>query len=363
MKNLLLILKNQRTYVLGLIILLIACDSGDIGDPGGGGTGQIPPPPMNQDWLIPVDRIFDITGRDAIPALSNPELIEAEEASYMFDPELVIGYYDGNTALAIPHHIVDWHEIVNHDLLVFTYCPLTGTAIAWPQALDGFESEFGVSGLLYNNNLIAFDRNTGSNWSQVSLKAVNGPMIGMELPTFQLVETRWSTWKEFFPETKVVSRNTGIDRPYGTYPYNDFRTNHDNLIVPLTTDDRRLPRKERVHGVIVDGQAKVYRFDSFRDGNELNHDIFNGQEIIVVGNIRANFIVTFLSELGDGSKPNFNPLDEGNVIIGDDQGNKWNIFGHHIEGPTDENLIPTQSFMGYWFAFGAFYPTPEIYEF
>jgi len=116
---------------------------------------------------------------------------------------------------------------------VITYCPLTGTAIGWLQTIENQETEFGVSGLLYNNNLIAFDRSTQSNWSQMSLMAVNGPLIGTDAQTFQLVETRWTTWKAMYPETKVVSLDTGWDRPYGVYPYGDFRTNHNNLFFSI----------------------------------------------------------------------------------------------------------------------------------
>jgi len=346
-----------------MLMVLWGCESAlDTNPPGN------PPPPSSGDpWLVPITHVFEATGRDAIPALSNPSLVEISEAGYMFDPELVIGYYDGQTAIAYPHHILDWHEVINHQVngffMTITYCPLTGTGIGWPQNIDGFETEFGVSGLLYNNNLITFDRNTGSNWSQITSQAVNGPKIGTQIPIFQLVETRWSTWKEMFPNTKVASRDTGWDRPYGQYPYDDFRSNHDELFFPLTVDDQRLPRKERVHGLIVNDQVKVFRFDSFGSDNTLIFDTFQDEELVVVGNVDRNYIVSFFRKLADGSSPNFQVLDEGKVILGDDQGNKWDIYGNPVAGTLQEPLIPTRSFMGFWYAWGAFFPSPEIYDF
>lgn len=348
----------KRLLYIFLIVGIISCEDSDpIGSSGGGS--------QSQDWLVPSNQVFDGgPGRDGIPSLSDPQLVDAAQAGFLFDNELVIGYYDGTTAVAYPHQVMDWHEILNQQLnsslITITYCPLTGTAIGWTQEVANIKTEFGVSGLLYNNNLIAFDRETKSNWSQMTLKAVNGPLIGTEMPTFQLVETSWSTWKAMYPDTKVVSTNTGWDRPYGTYPYGDFRTNNNNLFFPLSIDDSRLGRKERVHGILINGQAKVYGFDAFDTSNSLVMDTFQGEDIVVVGN-QTKFMASFLATLSDGSKPNLSAINEGRAVLADDQGNKWDIFGFPVSGPLQLPLQATQSFMGYWFAWGAFYPDAEIY--
>ena len=349
----------RHLTIIALLAILIACESSE---PSPRISGRTPP---DQTWLIPVSEVFDVLGRDGIPSLSNPQLINASETE-IFDPELVLGYFDGTTAIAYPHRILDWHEIinqrVNNEFIAITYCPLTGTGICWPQDIENVETEFGVSGLLYNNNLIAFDRSTQSNWSQMRLQAVSGSLQGTIMPVFQLVETRWSVWKEMFPNTQVVSENTGWDRPYGVYPYGDYRSNNNNLLFPLSIDDRRLERKERVHGVIINEDAKVYRFESFGDELTMIRDTFQETDIIVIGN-NSDLIVSFEAALPDGTTPNFEVLNQGRTILTDDVGNMWDIFGFHISGPNPQNLQSTRSFMGYWFAWGAFYPEAEIFEF
>ncbi|MEO1054298.1 MAG: DUF3179 domain-containing protein [Bacteroidota bacterium] len=330
-------------------------------------VGQSRSAATTSEWLIPLNSVFDGgPGRDGIPSLTSPDRIMASQAGYILEPELVIGYYDGETAIAYPHHILDWHEIVNETVdgfpMAITYCPLTGTGVGWDRTIDGSETEFGVSGLLYNNNLIPFDRSTTSNWTQIGLQSVNGSRIGTRIETFQVVETRWSTWREMFPDTEVVSLETGFDRPYGTYPYGDYRTNHDNIGFPLTRDDRRLNRKERVHGLIINEQAKVYQFSSFIDGNVIE-DSFQSEDVIVVGNRARNFMVSFYAALEDGKRPSFTYINDGRAIMEDDFGNKWDIFGYAISGPDQgDRLTPTEHFMGFWFSWGAFYPDIEIYE-
>jgi uncharacterized protein DUF3179 len=321
----------------------------------------------NGPWLIPIDQVFDGgPGRDGIPAIDNPDKIAVADVTTLQGSDLVVGYFDGEVSVAYPVQILDWHEIVNDNVnsfpLSITYCPLTGTAIGWDRTINGKITTFGVSGLLYNNNLIPFDRGTTSNWSQQRLDCVNGALIGTKIKTFPLVETRWDNWQRMYPDTKVLSENTGFNRSYGTYPYGDYKTNAANLLFPLSIDDGRLHRKERVHGMIIDDAAKVYRFDLFNENTSLINDVVQGEDVVVVGNLARNFIVSFYRTLEDGTMLNFTAVDENNIILKDNLGNKWDIFGFAVSGPLQgQRLKNTESFLGYWFSWGVFYPDAEIH--
>lgn len=322
------------------------------------------------EWSIPFDQVFDGgPGKDGIPSVDAPELIAASEATFLNDNELIVGYADENSAVAYAHQILDWHEIINHEVndnaFAVTYCPLTGTAVGWDRVVDGQKTTFGVSGLLYNTNLIPYDRKTDSNWSQILSETVNGELIGKKAGHIALVETTWKTWKEMYPETQVVSTNTGFRRSYGQYPYGDYRTN-SRLIFPVNNEDDRLPRKERVHGIIIDKNVKTYRFTEF-ETRSLIKDTFRGQQVVVVGDKDADFIVSFNTTLNDGEIMEFelaDPETDRSVILTDSEGNSWDIFGYAVKGPRKgQRLKPTESYIGYWFSWGAFYPGTEIYNF
>jgi hypothetical protein len=344
----------KRIFV-GVFVVLFSCSGNDVNISKG-------------PWLIPSDQVVDGgPGKDGIPALSNPEKIAASAVTYLADDDLVIGYYDGENAIAYPVLILDWNEIINDNIndipLAITYCPLTGTGIGWNRTINGKATTFGVSGLIYNNNLIPFDRATNSNWSQQRLDCVNGKLINKKIETFQLVETRWSNWKTMYPDSKVVSLNTRHNRSYGTYPYGDYKTNENNLLFPLAIDDTRMHRKERVHGIINNGDANIYRFGSFSSQTSLINDVIDGESVVIVGNLARNFIVSFYSKLDDGIILNLIAVDENNVILEDDMGNKWDIFGYAVSGPlVGKKLISTESFIGYWFSWGVFYPGAEIHD-
>ncbi|MEN8230334.1 MAG: DUF3179 domain-containing protein [Bacteroidota bacterium] len=358
----------KRKLFIGISLVLMALwgcekESGGIGDGSPSGNNN------NDDWSIPRSEIFDGgPGKDGIPALTEPNFIQAAKADYVGEEDLVIGFVNGDVAKAYPHSILDWHEIINDRVgdvnISITYCPLTGTGIGWNRDIDGHTTTFGVSGLLYNSNLIPYDRQTDSNWSQMRLDCVNGKMIGTKIETFSLVETTWSTWKEMYPSTTVVSSNTGHNRSYGQYPYGSYRTNDSYLIFPVANEDDRIPNKDRVHGIVASGNAKVYPLTLFGETVAVIQDSFEGEDYVIVGNETENFAVSYMSDPGDGTSLSFSAVqDQYPIVMTDSEGNMWDLFGTAVSGPRKgTQLTNARSFIGYWFSFAAFYPHLSIYE-
>lgn len=345
-------------------MLLLGCEE----DPVESGKGSSSGSKSQDSWSIPRDEVFDGgPGKDGIPALTEPGFIEAGEADYLEDGDLVIGLLVGDEARAYPHHILDWHEIINDQVaglhIAVTYCPLTGTGIGWNRELEGEINSFGVSGLLYNSNLIPYDRKTNSNWSQIRLDCVNGSLKGTMAETIPLVETNWHTWKELYPSTRVLSTQTGYNRSYGRYPYGGYRTEDDLLIFPVSQRDDRLPGKERVHGILFPDHTRIYTFREFEKGIKVVHDSHQGRDVVVVGSKEDNFLVSFNNDPGDGTLLTFSPLEGAYpAVMSDQEGNRWDLFGRALDGPrTGAQLQAVPSFMGYWFSFAAFYPGLSIY--
>lgn len=232
------------------------------------------PLPPDENWSIPTDFVFRGSGFDAIRSLEAPAFetydfkADVERSFYVKENDLVIGLKIGSELRFYPHAILDWHEIVNDRIqntsLSLIYCPLTGTTSVWDRMLNGQETSFGVSGLLYNSNVMPFDRATNSIWTQLDAECVNGDLIGQAAKKFSFAEMKWESWLKIYRLPKVLSLNQGGGFDYTEYPYADYRTNHEYLAYPITFDDDRLPRKERVHAVIVEREAKVYRMENFR---------------------------------------------------------------------------------------------------
>jgi len=354
------------TSFLVICFILVNCSSSspssDDATVGGGGDDDGSQP--GATWLIPVNDVKDGgPGKDGIPSIENPFFATASSIISMSDDDLIVGIKLGDVVKAYPHYILDWHEIVNDMLgdtnVSMSYCPLTGTAFAWKSIAGSTFSSFGVSGLLYNTNLILYDRKTDSNWSQILQKCVNGELIGDIPEKLSVIETNWKTWKESFPNSLVLTEETGFDKPYGTYPYGPYKTDHDFFLFQPDPINPALPNKQRIFALLNNSQSKVYKFSDFT-GGKVVRDTFLGTEYLIVGD--GNLIVAFEIN-GTLSTLTFTyDFQNSENFFMDSEGNTWNMFGEAIEGPsTGQKLNKASSVISMWFAIAAFFPNPSIY--
>ncbi len=276
------------------------------------------------------------------------------------DDDLIVLVEEDGIIRGYPHQTLNWHEIVNDRIgelpLAVTYCPLTGTAIGWERQVNGVETEFGVSGLLYNSNLMPYDRETNSTWSQIRQDCVNGELISTPANQYPVTEIEWGLLKATMPDVMILNTNTGFSRNYQRYPYGDYRENNNRLLFPIEEEDNSLPQKERVLGLIEDDYVKVFQFSSFPGNGAAIKDQFEGKEVIVVGHESQNYMVAFEdpSNLELIFLPNEFPF-----ILEDQDGHQYDIFGN---SPSTESLKYIDSFIGFWFSFPAFFEEVDVYE-
>ncbi len=218
-----------------------------------------------EDALVPVQEIRrGGPPRDGIPALTDPVFVAADTEGWMLPADRVLGLSINGDARAYPIAIMNYHEIVNDRVggkaVTVTYCPLCGSGIAFDATVDDGQLEFGVSGLLYNSDVLLYDRATDSLWSQIMGRAVTGPMKGERLRMLPLRHTSWEDWQRAHPDTRVLSTLTGYARDYLQDPYAGYQQSRE-LYQPVshTAPDTWHP-KERVLGIELDGIYKAYPF-------------------------------------------------------------------------------------------------------
>jgi len=242
------------------------------------------------------------------------------------------------------------------------YCPLTGTGLGWGRELNGQTTTFGVSGLLYETNIMPYDRLTDSYWNQMFDQCVNGELIGETPEFFPVTQMSFGSLKEFYPNALVATTNTGFSRDYSRYPYGSYLTNTQTLF-PVSRFDETIHPKEFVLGIVINEDAAAFRFPG--TGRSLHVATIGGEEVVVVADKENSFIVPFLvSDFGDGPL-NFTLIEDTNssAILTDQLGNEWNIFGEAISGPNQDTRLQTPySYMGFWFAWSNFYQEIRLIE-
>lgn len=309
-------------------------------------------------WLIDLESVESGCDRvDCIRSIDAPKFISVDAVDFISDEDLVIGIKMGDDVRCYPHNILNWHEIVNDAIdgkqFAINYCPLTGSGMAWNRNINGKISDFGVSGMLYNSNVIPYDRVTRSAWSQMKQQCVNGELISTYAESYQTIETTWATWKKLYPDSKVVSTETGMARDYMEYPYGDYRENKD-ITFEVAFENDTLHPKERLYGVINKGKAKCYRFNNFKGGVRIITDTVFEKNIIVVGSERDDFITAFENPSNTKFFPATNKLPG---LFRDGDNNVYDAFGYCVDGgKKGERLTPMNGFMAFWFGWYAFYP-------
>ena len=284
--------------------------------------------PMNgfdlTDPLVPVEEIqHGGPPRDGIPALSNPDFVAATEADWLFPDDRVIGIEIQGERRAYPIRILNYHEIVNDRIgdtaFAITYCPLCGTGVAFDARVDGEEREFGVSGLLYNSDVLLYDRESESLWSQIMATAVSGPLKGTKLQPIPIQHTTWYSWLAG-GESEVMSLDTGHNRDYSNTPYGSYDGDRE-LYFPVNATSTRYHPKERVLGIEINGVFKAYPFAELALVQSPVVDTIAGQELVLA----------------------FDAVNRSGEIR-----------------TLDGELLPAIN--GFWFAWYAFHPDTEIFR-
>ena len=207
--------------------------------------------------------------KNGIPALDHPSFISAADGDQVLKPsDIVLGLEFDGVAKAYPIRVLNWHEVVNDDVghqpVFLSWCPLCGSGLVYDPVWHGQRHTFGVSGLLYKRNLLFYDNETESLWSQLGGVGVTGDLAGTSLNLLPATETVWGNWKKEHPQTAVLSFNTGYRRDYARDPYSDWQM------------DRRLALVVR-----IDDMTRLYPFAALKKAGTPLVDTIAGRKIII----------------------------------------------------------------------------------
>jgi hypothetical protein len=260
---------------------------------------------------------------DGIPSIDAPKFTPVAEVDYLKPEDTVIGYTEDGVARAYPFRILIWHEIVNDTVtghpIAVVYCPLCGTAMVFDRQYGEKTLEFGVSGLLYNSDVLMFDRQTKSLWSQLGMKSVAGEFVDTELLWLHSEQSTWEAWRKKYPDGEVLNTNTGHRRNYVNLPYQGYFTSSRTMF-PYEGNRDELTPKGWIAGIRVDGKAKAYHIESLPE-NQWIDDKVGGNRVRIRHSPENE---TFEAETAEGK------------------------------------IIPVVH--AFWFAWQAFYPDTEIWK-
>jgi len=343
-------------------------DAGGVSAPGEGATttrGATTGPPTRPDalplpWSARAVRERAVSGgppKDGIPSIDDPSFESAADADGDLDPgDPVFGLAVDGEVRAYPQAILVAHEICNDVVagqpVSVTYCPLTGTAMGFERG----DTTFGVSGRLVNNNLVMYDRATETWWPQVLATAVPGPWNETpetrSLREFRLVWTTWERWRSQYPDTRVLSRDTGFaknyDRdPYGSYnPRRGYYEPESSPMFSSPSNDDRLATKTVVLGARTPEGAVAFEKHRLRN------------ERLVTGDLAGTPVLAVYDDALDTGYVYRNPEERAFELR--DDGTVESADGE-THDPRSLPLDRVLAFDAMWFAWNGFYPDTSLH--
>ncbi len=327
-----------------------------------------------EDLICDLDQnlLFTSLAPNAIPAVNQPPMVAADapQTDYLFDDDRVLGIVINGEARAYPHNILWHHEIVNDVVggapVSVTFCPLTGSGLAFRPEVNGKTLDLGVSGLLFANNLVLYDRNDGEVYGpQLGVEGACGSFRGSSLELLPVQEMAWGRWKALYPNTLVVSGDLSFQRNYRFYPYGNYDdVSNRDLIQPMPVDDSR-PLKERVLAIRDRSGGRGYPYGeliSMGTTVALNETVSGVPTAIFYESRSGQAALAFDARL-DGQTLTFE-ADEGAGAWTDlETGSTWGIDGVATDGPLVGKRLRTRedAYTLFWFAWRHFQPDGQTF--
>ena len=317
--------------------------------------------------------------RDGIPPLDDPQFESIADAdTWLEDVQPVVALEINDVARAYPLAILTWHEIANDTLggvpVSVTFCPLCNSAVAFDRRVGEAVLDFGVSGNLRNSDLVMWDRQTESWWQQLTGEGIVGVYAGYKLDLLPAQIVSWGDFKASFPDSDVLSRETGHNRDYGRNPYGGYdRADQSPFLFKGRPDERLLPM-ERVAALTLNGQPLAFPFLTLEEERVVNYPAEEPSIVVLFQSGTASALDgSRIAESRDvGSTGVFDSELNGRTLtfrLGADgftdgeTGSVWNVLGQAVSGPlAGQSLTPIVHGNHFWFAWAAFAPETEVYS-
>ncbi len=226
--------------------------------------------------------------KDGIPSLTDPKTAPVGDADFMRPDDRVVGVTINGESRAYPIKVLNWHECYNDTLggvpIAVVFCPLCDSVTVVDRRLNGKTHEFGISGLLYNSNVLLYDRQDDALWSQAGLIAISGPNAGKSLKHLTAWRiSRFEDWRDSHPDSTVATLDTGYysaDR-YNATAYASYFTT-DELMFPVEPTSERFKNKFPVLGVRVGEVTKAYPLTAIAAAPAGRvEDVVNGERVVL----------------------------------------------------------------------------------
>lgn len=213
---------------------------------------------------------------------------------------------------------------------------------------------FGVSGMLWRENLVMYDRQSESWWSQADGKAIRGPRQGGQLEQVASAMMSWRDWRSLHPATQVLSPPRGAP---GGDRYARYHESRDIGVTGRLRSGGALDAKARILGFQLDGRPYAVSLNALGPSGVAQLDA-GGQSVVVVRTADGAGARAFLA---GSRRVRASDVPAGPRRLRDDAGHEWDALSGQPVGAGDAPpLEPLTAHVSYWFSWYSFFPHSAV---
>lgn len=244
---------------------------------------------------------------DAIKAIKFPAFKSLEEAlsdtvlDYLKDNDWVLVFKHNNIVKLYPIMPLIWHEVVNDQIddlkIAVTYCVLTGSPMVYNRTLESGEVKtLGVSGCLYNSNLVMYDYQTRSTWPQLLSTCKSGIDKDKNLSLLSFEWAKFSYVKKHYPNAQILigdNRMMNFINMYKRFPFEGLEQypNHDSLKFPAGIPEDLTHSLKEEYLYFPDKQKAVITKHISKSQEDMIDVVYEGDEIKCLRPVGENVFI------------------------------------------------------------------------
>jgi hypothetical protein len=300
-------------------------------------------------------------------AIHNPAFVQASNAAFALDDDLVIGVAHGTTAKAYLAVDLAQHGSVDDQMpdgpIEVTWCSTCGTGAVFRAVLNGRRLHFEYDSMV-NANEVHKDVETGSRWQQSTGEAISGPLKGSRLELYPFILTTWHAWRARYPKTTLLEPLPGyLDRfPILRARAKQARTSGEGMAPDgsFSKDDRLRPR-EMIAGLAVGSDTIAFPLAALRVTRVVNERV-GGVPVVVIYQPSSDTTTAFEARAKDRVLRFEAANAEASSLIDLDTHSTWDAYGRSVDGPLKgTQLKPLILIPEFWFAWSQFRPATRVF--
>ncbi len=298
-------MKNLVLFVS--IILMISCETSQ---------SDINKNTISQDeWSVSKQYLKE---GSPFKLMNTPDFKTVQEINSLSDDSKVALISFKNEVRVYPYHYTNQFEIINDafdgNFISISYCPITQSAICFNREIKGEVYDLIASGYLFKDNMVPSDKNLNFYFSQMLMKGIKGEIANQPLSHFNLIETKWKTVKDYFPNAMVFFHNNSKKKANKNNAIKKSGFAYGVLNTRITTET-----------------VELFPLDYFSNNTTSITETINQNSTFIIGNEEKKIFTSYYIP----KNKSLHLLDENQFpnIIADTDGNIYNIFGYAVSGP------------------------------